>query len=149
MLLICQPRMGVQLQRKRSHHKITFYGRLHVIAYPATLDVPRELAQFAAKCCWLSAAADPSLADPGYPGVGVGIPIPAKQPVGGRELDIYTRARNAIRRTLGCLSERVRAAQRPPLAYPPAHHRQPPQQSRRHRCGPRSCPLIPSTVTSK
>ena len=29
--------------------KITFYGRLHVIAYRATLDVPRELVQFTAK----------------------------------------------------------------------------------------------------
>src|SRR5215813_9397434 len=29
--------------------KITSYGRLHVIAYRATLDVPRELAQFVAQ----------------------------------------------------------------------------------------------------
>src|SRR5215468_9643910 len=29
--------------------KITFYGRLHVIAHRATLDVPRELVQFTAK----------------------------------------------------------------------------------------------------
>jgi len=41
--------MGVEPQEKRSHHKITFYGRPHVIAYRATLDVPRELVQFTAK----------------------------------------------------------------------------------------------------
>src|SRR5438477_12965046 len=35
--------------RRRSHHKIDFTGRLHVIAYRATLDVPRETAQFTAK----------------------------------------------------------------------------------------------------
>jgi hypothetical protein len=29
--------------------KINFYGRLHVISYRATLDVPRELVQFTAK----------------------------------------------------------------------------------------------------
>jgi hypothetical protein len=34
--------------RRRSHHRITFYGRLHVIAYRAPLDVPRELVQFVA-----------------------------------------------------------------------------------------------------
>jgi hypothetical protein len=33
--------------------KISFYGRLHVIADRATLDVPRELAQFTA--CLLAA----------------------------------------------------------------------------------------------
>jgi hypothetical protein len=38
--------------RRRSHHKINFCGRLHVIAYRATLDVPRELVQFTAKLLW-------------------------------------------------------------------------------------------------
>jgi len=37
----------VEPQQKGSHHKINFYRRLHAIAYRATLDVPRELLQFA------------------------------------------------------------------------------------------------------
>jgi hypothetical protein len=41
--------VGAEPQQKRSHHKIDFCWRLHVIAYRATLDVPRELAQFVAK----------------------------------------------------------------------------------------------------
>jgi DDE superfamily endonuclease len=54
-----------------------------------------------------AAAADlPTLADPGYDGAGIGIHIPVKQPAGGRELDINTRTRNAIQRSLRCLGER-------------------------------------------
>jgi hypothetical protein len=53
------------------------------------------------------AAADlPTLADPGYDGAGIGIYIPVKQPTNGRELDINTRTRNAIQRSLRCLGER-------------------------------------------
>jgi hypothetical protein len=53
------------------------------------------------------AAADlPTLADPGYEGAGIGILIPVKQPPGGRELDVNTRTRNAIQRSLRCLGER-------------------------------------------
>jgi hypothetical protein len=53
------------------------------------------------------AAADlPTLADPGYDGAGIGIYIPVKQPTGGRELDINTRTRNALQRSLRCLGER-------------------------------------------
>ena len=53
------------------------------------------------------AAADlPTLADPGYEGAGIGIHIPVKQPGDGRELDINTRTRNAIQRSLRCLGER-------------------------------------------
>jgi hypothetical protein len=48
----------------------------------------------------------PSLADPGYEGAGIGIHIPVKQPADGRELDIDTRTRNAIQRSLRCLGER-------------------------------------------
>jgi hypothetical protein len=48
----------------------------------------------------------PTLADPGYEGAGIGIHIPVKQPAGGRELDISTRTRNAIQRSLRCLGER-------------------------------------------
>src|SRR5512140_475092 len=255
--------MGVEPSRRRSHHKITFYGRLHVIAYRATLDVPRELVQSVAKllaaerrrrgtpkgsraltCFWqavlgvrwfrdrtapdalardhgisratayryldevievladeapelrealeraqdeglshvildgkvipgdrckepavsvkgevidlwysgkahthggnvqavcapdgfplwvsevepgsvhdltaarahafpalypAAAAGLPTLADPGYEGAGTGILIPVKQPPDGRELDINTRTRNAIQRSLRCLGER-------------------------------------------
>jgi hypothetical protein len=48
----------------------------------------------------------PALADPGYDGTGIGIHIPVKQPADGRELDIDTRTRNAIQRSLRCLGER-------------------------------------------
>jgi hypothetical protein len=48
----------------------------------------------------------PTLADPGYEGAGIGILIPVKQPTGGRELDINTRTRNTIQRSLRCLGER-------------------------------------------
>jgi hypothetical protein len=52
-------------------------------------------------------AADlPTLADPGYDGAGIGILLPVKQPTDGRELDINTRTRNAIQRSLRCLGER-------------------------------------------
>jgi len=53
------------------------------------------------------AAADlPILADPGYEGVGIGIHIPVRQPAQGGELDINTRTRNALQRSLRCLGER-------------------------------------------
>ena len=48
----------------------------------------------------------PTLADPGYDGAGIGIRIPARQPADGRELDINTRTRNALQRSLRCLGER-------------------------------------------
>jgi hypothetical protein len=55
---------------------------------------------------WAAAADLPTLADPGYDGAGIGVHIPVKQPADGRELDIGTRTRNAIRRSLRCLGER-------------------------------------------
>jgi hypothetical protein len=48
----------------------------------------------------------PTLADPGYDGAGIGIHMPVKQPTDGRELDVSTRTRNAIQRSLRCLGER-------------------------------------------
>ena len=48
----------------------------------------------------------PTLADPGYDGAGMGIHMPVKQPPDGRDLDISTRTRNAIQRSLRCLGER-------------------------------------------
>jgi DDE superfamily endonuclease len=51
-----------------------------------------------------AAAGLPTLADPGYDGAGIGIPV--KQPPDGRELDINTRTRSAIQRSLRCLGER-------------------------------------------
>jgi len=48
----------------------------------------------------------PTLADPGYDGAGIGIHMPVKQPASGRELDIDTRTRNAIQRSLRCPGER-------------------------------------------
>ena len=53
-----------------------------------------------------AAAGLPALADPGYDGAGIGVHIPVKQPQGGRELDINTRTRNALLRSLRCLGER-------------------------------------------
>jgi DDE superfamily endonuclease len=48
----------------------------------------------------------PALADPGYDGAGIGIHIPVKQPSDRRDLDISTRTRNALQRSLRCLGER-------------------------------------------
>jgi hypothetical protein len=48
----------------------------------------------------------PILADPGYEGAGQGILTPVKQPKDGQELDINTRTRNALLRSLRCLGER-------------------------------------------
>jgi hypothetical protein len=56
--------------------------------------------------CHAAAQGLPTLADPGYEGAGIGIHIPVKQPTGGRELDISTRTRNAIQRSMRCLGER-------------------------------------------
>jgi hypothetical protein len=53
-----------------------------------------------------AAAGLPTLADPGYDGDGIGIHIPVRQPPGGQDLDINTRARNALQRSLRCLGER-------------------------------------------
>jgi hypothetical protein len=46
----------------------------------------------------------PALADPGYDGAGIHIPV--RQPADGRDLDIDTRTRNALLRSLRCLGER-------------------------------------------
>jgi hypothetical protein len=48
----------------------------------------------------------PALADPGYDGASIGICMPVKQPADRRELDINTRTRNALQRSLRCLGER-------------------------------------------
>jgi hypothetical protein len=48
----------------------------------------------------------PTLADPGYEGAGIGVHIPARQPAGGRDLDMNTRTRNTLLRSLRCLGER-------------------------------------------
>jgi hypothetical protein len=53
-----------------------------------------------------AAAGLPTLADLGYDGAGIGIHMPVKQPTGGQELDLNTRTRNAIQRSLRCLGER-------------------------------------------
>jgi DDE superfamily endonuclease len=46
------------------------------------------------------------LDDPGYEGAGHGIHVPVKKPAGVKELDISTRARNALIRSARCLGER-------------------------------------------
>ncbi|MDP4511534.1 transposase family protein [Nonomuraea turcica] len=48
----------------------------------------------------------PVLADSGYEGAGAGVHVPVKQPADGRELDVDTRTRNALLRSLRCLGER-------------------------------------------
>ena len=48
----------------------------------------------------------PVLADSGYEGAGAGVHVPVKRPVGGRELDIDTRTRNALLRSLRYQGER-------------------------------------------
>jgi hypothetical protein len=48
----------------------------------------------------------PALADPGYEGAGHGVHVPVKKPAGVKELDIDTRARNALLRSVRCLGER-------------------------------------------
>lgn len=53
-----------------------------------------------------AAAGLPTLADPGYEGAGQGVHTPVKQPADGSELDINTRTRNALLRSLRCLGER-------------------------------------------
>jgi DDE superfamily endonuclease len=48
----------------------------------------------------------PVLADSGYEGAGCGVHIPVRNPAGGRDLDINTRTRNEVLRSLRCLVER-------------------------------------------
>ncbi len=48
----------------------------------------------------------PCLADPAYEGAGHGVLTPVKQPADGSELDINTRTRNALLRSLRSLGER-------------------------------------------
>jgi hypothetical protein len=52
-----------------------------------------------------AAAGLPTLADPGYEGAGHGVHTPVTQPADGTALDIDTRTRNALLRSLRCLSE--------------------------------------------
>jgi len=47
----------------------------------------------------------PTLADPGCYGAGIGVHIPVRQPADGRDLDINTRTRNALLRSVRCLGE--------------------------------------------
>ena len=77
----------------------------------------------------------PVLADPGYDGAGHGVHVPVKKPAGVKDLDINTRARNALIRSVRCLGERGFALLTPAVENAPACHRQP-QQNRPHR--PRS-----------
>ena len=48
----------------------------------------------------------PVLADPGYEGAGHGVHVPVKKRAGVKELDIDTRARNALLRSVRCLGKR-------------------------------------------
>jgi hypothetical protein len=73
----------------------------------------------------------PALAEPGYDGAGIGIHMPVKQPTDGRELDISTRTRNALQRSLHCLGER-RSALLNQRWRTRRHITASPQQNRRH-----------------
>ncbi len=77
------------------------------------------------------------LADPGYEGAGHGVHVPVKKPAGVNELDINTRARNALLRSALPGRARLRTFD-PALADAPACHRQP-GQNRLYRQG-RACP---------
>ena len=72
-------------------------GNIHDLA-AARENVPGVLRPFL--------AALPVLADPGYEGAGHGVHVPVKKPAGARELDIATRARNALIRSARCPGER-------------------------------------------
>lgn len=48
----------------------------------------------------------PTLADPGYTGAGIGVHTPVRQPSDGNVLDINTRTRNGLLRSLRSLGER-------------------------------------------
>lgn len=48
----------------------------------------------------------PTLADPGYTGAGIGVHVPVRRPSDGRNLDVDTRARNSLLRSLRSLGER-------------------------------------------
>lgn len=48
----------------------------------------------------------PVLADSGCECAGCGVHVPVKNPAGGRELDLDTRTRNALLRSLRCLGAR-------------------------------------------
>ena len=48
----------------------------------------------------------PVLADSGYEGAGRGVHVPVRKPADGGELDLDTRTRNALLRSLRCLGER-------------------------------------------
>ena len=69
-------------------------------------DITAARAHALPALCPAAAAGLPALADPGYEGAGIGILIPVKQPPGGRELDVNTRTRNVLQRSLRCPGER-------------------------------------------
>ena len=48
----------------------------------------------------------PTLADPGYNSAGHSVHTPVKQPADKSELDINTRTRNSLLRSMRCLGER-------------------------------------------
>jgi DDE superfamily endonuclease len=74
---------------------------------PSARSIPTWTSALSATAPRPAAAAGlPTLADPGYEGAGLGILIPVKQPPSGGELDVNTRTRNAIQRSLRCPGER-------------------------------------------
>ena len=73
-------------------------GRCTTSQPPASTPCPR--------CTGLPPRGCQPWPDPGYDGAGIGIHIPVKQPADGRDLDIGTRTRNALLRSLRCLGGR-------------------------------------------
>ena len=73
----------------------------------------------------------PVLADPGYEGAGHGVHVPVKKPAGVKELNVDTRARNALICSVRCLGERGLA---PPTQRGKRSSMSPPaRQDRPHR----------------
>lgn len=111
-------RKGAEIDLWYSGKKKDFGGNIQALFYPDgrpmwvsevlpgnvnDLSAARELVlavigPFAAKM--------PVLADGGYEGAGHGILTPVKKPAGNKELDINTRTRNALIRSVRCLGER-------------------------------------------
>jgi hypothetical protein len=89
---------------------------------PAPMPYPRSTRPQRPAC--------PPLPTP-YEGAGIGILIPVKQPSGGRELDVNTRTRNALQRSLRCPGNEGSLCS--PVGGAPFTTSPPAQRNRRHR----------------
>ena len=95
------------------HRKVSLAARNPVLAPGASPAEPRLPARplrrpiYALPALYFAVAHGlPALANAGYDDASIGIHIPARQPAGGRDLDIDTHARNVLLRSLRCQGER-------------------------------------------